>query len=127
MLKTLGSDYVGEPLMVMPTDASLLSSPTPPPILLKEKPPVRKTSDSRDRVDESLRYLLPQDSNVPYDMKHVIKKVRQRGKNDKRFPFLSFANFGVFEVGWARGGHCGGGCFIPPPRNGCRGDIFGGE
>ena len=41
-----------------------------------EKPPVRKTSDSRDRVDESLRYLLPQDSNVPYDMKHVVSKVR---------------------------------------------------
>lgn len=41
-----------------------------------EKPPVRKTSDTRDRVDESLRYLLPQDSNVPYDMKHVVSKVR---------------------------------------------------
>ncbi|CAN0057534.1 unnamed protein product, partial [Ectocarpus sp. 8 AP-2014] len=40
-----------------------------------QKPPVRKTSDSRDRVDESLRYLLPQDSNVPYDMKHVVSKV----------------------------------------------------
>ncbi|CAN0190596.1 unnamed protein product [Ectocarpus sp. 13 AM-2016] len=40
-----------------------------------EKPPVRKTSDFRDRVDESLRYLLPQDSNVPYDMKHVVSKV----------------------------------------------------
>ncbi|CAN0479042.1 unnamed protein product, partial [Ectocarpus sp. 12 AP-2014] len=31
--------------------------------------------DSRDRVDESLRYLLPQNSNVPYDMKHVVVKV----------------------------------------------------
>ncbi|CAN0422996.1 unnamed protein product, partial [Ectocarpus sp. 12 AP-2014] len=41
----------------------------------EKKPPVRKTSDSRDRVDESLRYLLPQDSNVPYDMKHVVSKV----------------------------------------------------
>ncbi|CBN78774.1 carboxylase [Ectocarpus siliculosus] len=45
------------------------------PLSCKEKPPVRKTSDSRDRVDESLRYLLPQDSNVPYDMKHVVSKV----------------------------------------------------
>ncbi|CAM9644640.1 unnamed protein product, partial [Sphacelaria rigidula] len=41
----------------------------------KEKPPVRRTTDSRDRVDESLRYLLPQDSNMPYDMKNVVKKV----------------------------------------------------
>lgn len=38
---------------------------------------MRKTSDSRDRIEESLRYLLPQDPNLPYDMKHVIKKVRQ--------------------------------------------------
>ncbi|CAM9190377.1 unnamed protein product [Hapterophycus canaliculatus] len=45
------------------------------PLSCKEKPPVRKTNDSRDRVDESLRYLLPQDSNVPYDMKHVVSKV----------------------------------------------------
>ncbi|CAM9435269.1 unnamed protein product [Pylaiella littoralis] len=45
------------------------------PLSSKEKPPARKTSDSRDRVDESLRYLLPQDSNVPYDMKHVVSKV----------------------------------------------------
>ncbi|CAN0454575.1 unnamed protein product [Ascophyllum nodosum] len=45
----------------------------------KEKPPVRKTSDSRERMDESLRYLLPQDSNIPYDMKHVVKKVVDDG------------------------------------------------
>lgn len=39
MLKPLGSDHAGVPLMVMPTDASLLSSPNPlpPPILLKRK------------------------------------------------------------------------------------------
>lgn len=49
--------------------------PTHPPAL-SEKPPVRNTSDSRDRMDESLRYMLPQDSNVPYDMKDVIAKVR---------------------------------------------------
>lgn len=42
---------------------------------ISEKPPVRRTTDSRDRVDESLRYLLPQDSNMPYDMKNVVKKV----------------------------------------------------
>lgn len=43
-------------------------------VYLAEKPPVRKTRDSRERVDESLRYLLPQDPNIPYDMKHVVKK-----------------------------------------------------
>lgn len=59
----------------VPCVCHYVGSPTPSNTPLTEKPPARKTSDIRDRVDESLRYLLPQDSNVPYDMKHVVSKV----------------------------------------------------
>ena len=37
--------------------------------------PVKPTEDSRDREEASLRYLVPDDPNVPYDMIEVIKKV----------------------------------------------------
>ncbi|CAM9751096.1 unnamed protein product, partial [Choristocarpus tenellus] len=45
------------------------------PSATSEKPPVRMTADSRERVDESLRFLLPQDSNIPYEVTSVVKKV----------------------------------------------------
>jgi len=42
------------------------------PLSNKEKPPQRKTSDSRDRVIPALDWMVPIDSKVPYDMLHVI-------------------------------------------------------
>jgi len=35
----------------------------------------KPTADPRERQEESLRYLVPDDPNVPYDMISVIKKV----------------------------------------------------
>lgn len=35
--------------------------------------------DSRFRKEESLRYLCPDDPNLPYDMTEVIKKVVDEG------------------------------------------------
>lgn len=37
--------------------------------------PYKVTSDSRYRSEESLRYLIPDDSNVAYDMLSVVKKI----------------------------------------------------
>lgn len=45
------------------------------PLNNKDQVPTRETHDSRDRVDESLRYLVPDDPNVPYDMMSVVRKV----------------------------------------------------
>lgn len=33
------------------------------------------TEDSRDRVEEGLRYIVPDDPNIPYDMKNLVSKV----------------------------------------------------
>jgi propionyl-CoA carboxylase beta chain len=41
--------------------------------------PVRQTSDPRERADESLRYIVPEDANQPYDMLEVIRKVVDDG------------------------------------------------
>ena len=45
------------------------------PLSNKEQPPHRKTSDPADRVDISLKTLVPNDSNRPYDMKELVKSV----------------------------------------------------
>lgn len=45
------------------------------PLNNREKPPVRPTEDYRERAEESLRLLVPDDPNVPYDMLSVVKKV----------------------------------------------------
>lgn len=45
------------------------------PLSNKSRAPVRKTADSADRVDVSLKTLVPQDSNKPYDMKELITTV----------------------------------------------------
>eukprot|EP01038_Epipyxis_sp_PR26KG_P005662 gene5662-7818_t len=45
------------------------------PMNNKEQPPVKETEDNRFRAEESLRYLVPDDPNLPYDMLSVIKKV----------------------------------------------------
>lgn len=46
------------------------------PLNSREKPPTITTEDTRDRREESLRYICPDDPNQPYDMLEVIKKVR---------------------------------------------------
>jgi propionyl-CoA carboxylase beta chain len=41
----------------------------------REKPPIRPTTDSPDRVEPSLDTLVPANPNKPYDMKELILKV----------------------------------------------------
>lgn len=50
------------------------------PLSNRENPPVRKTSDPADRVDISLRTLVPSDSNKSYDMKELVKGVADEGE-----------------------------------------------
>lgn len=45
------------------------------PLNNKSPVPVKSTSDTRDRKEEALRYMVPDDSNQPYDMLSVVKKV----------------------------------------------------
>ncbi|HEX6959671.1 MAG TPA: acyl-CoA carboxylase subunit beta [Ferrovibrio sp.] len=45
----------------------------------REKPPVRPTADSPDRVEPSLDTLVPPNPNKPYDMKELILKVVDDG------------------------------------------------
>ncbi len=44
-----------------------------------ESAPKRKTSDSADRVDVSLKTLIPKDSSRPYDMKELIHTIVDEG------------------------------------------------
>ena len=45
----------------------------------KEKPPVRPTPDSAERIEMSLDTLVPDNPNKPYDMKELILKVVDEG------------------------------------------------
>jgi propionyl-CoA carboxylase beta chain len=45
----------------------------------REKPPVRPTADPGDREDYSLDTLIPNNPNMPYDMKELITKVVDEG------------------------------------------------
>lgn len=45
------------------------------PLSNTDKPEPVPTNDVRDREEESLRYLVPDDANVPYDMIAVVKKI----------------------------------------------------
>ncbi|MBC7168597.1 acyl-CoA carboxylase subunit beta [Phenylobacterium sp.] len=45
----------------------------------RAKPPVRPTSDPADRQDFSLDTLIPNNPNMPYDMKELIGKVVDEG------------------------------------------------
>ena len=45
------------------------------PLSNQDEVPVKATMDRRDRQEESLRYLIPEDPNMPYDMLEVVKKV----------------------------------------------------
>jgi propionyl-CoA carboxylase beta chain len=45
------------------------------PLNNRDKAPVLSSDDSKERSEESLRYMVPDDPNLPYDMINVIKKV----------------------------------------------------
>lgn len=45
----------------------------------REKPPVRPTPDSPERIEESLDTLVPDNPNKPYDMRELIEKVVDEG------------------------------------------------
>ncbi|MEM9475006.1 MAG: acyl-CoA carboxylase subunit beta [Pseudomonadota bacterium] len=49
------------------------------PLSNREKPPVRPFYDDPDRVDASLDTLVPDNPNLPYDMKELILKVADEG------------------------------------------------
>jgi propionyl-CoA carboxylase beta chain len=49
------------------------------PLSNREKPPVRPFFDDVDRVETSLDTLIPENPNVPYDMKELILKVADEG------------------------------------------------
>ena len=60
-----------------------------------EEAPTVETTDSPDRICESLREILPANPNQPYDMKKVIKEVLDDGEFFEYFPH------------WARSIVCG--------------------
>ena len=62
-----------------PNDVSLLAATRELfeylPLSNKDEVPTKPTEDYRERQEESLRYLVPDDPNQPYDMMAVVKKV----------------------------------------------------
>jgi propionyl-CoA carboxylase beta chain len=40
-----------------------------------EDPPEKETSDSPDRINDELNYFIPDDPNLPYDIRKIIKEV----------------------------------------------------
>ncbi len=49
------------------------------PLSNRENPPVRPFFDSRDRLDDSLNSLVPENPNQPYDMRELVRKVADEG------------------------------------------------
>eukprot|EP00968_Pinguiococcus_pyrenoidosus_P010709 scaffold848_cov247-Pinguiococcus_pyrenoidosus.AAC.25 len=45
------------------------------PLSCNEEPPASATLDAPDRIDEGLRYLVPDDPNLPYDVRDLLKRV----------------------------------------------------
>ena len=74
-------------------DVKLLLSHLPSNNL--EHAPVTPSDDDPDRLCPELETLLPQNSNVPYDMKDVIRAVADDG------------NYLEYHAGWARSITCG--------------------
>jgi propionyl-CoA carboxylase beta chain len=46
----------------------------------REDPPRRATADPADRMDAALDSIVPSESNLPYDMKEVIRRVVDEGE-----------------------------------------------
>ena len=49
------------------------------PLNNREDPPVRPVFDKHDRIDESLDTLVPDNPNMPYDMKELVRKIADEG------------------------------------------------
>ncbi|MGF1660132.1 MAG: acyl-CoA carboxylase subunit beta [Rubrimonas sp.] len=49
------------------------------PLNNREAPPIRPFHDTRDRLDYSLDTLIPDNPNLPYDMKELVLKVVDEG------------------------------------------------
>ncbi|CUH76515.1 acyl-CoA carboxylase subunit beta [Tropicibacter naphthalenivorans] len=49
------------------------------PLNNREKPPVRPFFDDVDRIETSLDTIIPENPNMPYDMKELIHKVADEG------------------------------------------------
>jgi propionyl-CoA carboxylase beta chain len=70
-----------------------------------EDPPFVPTSDPRDRADEELDHILPDNPNKPYDMKDVIRRVVDDGdffevqEHWAGNILVGFARLGGFAVG----------------------------
>jgi len=50
------------------------------PLNNKDEPPVVHTDDPRTRSEECLKYIVPDDPNIPYDIKTVVSKIVDEGK-----------------------------------------------
>ncbi len=70
-----------------------------------EDPPFVPTTDPRDRADEELDHILPDNPNKPYDMKDVIRRVVDDGdffevqEHWAGNILIGFARLGGFAVG----------------------------
>ncbi|MGI8813464.1 MAG: acyl-CoA carboxylase subunit beta [Pyrinomonadaceae bacterium] len=70
-----------------------------------ENPPFVETDDPSDRRDESLRGVVPESANQPYDIRDVINRVADRGyffEVQERYAaniVVGFARLGGFSVG----------------------------
>jgi len=51
------------------------------PLNNTQDPPHRPSDDVPDRADDSLRYLVPDDPNVPYNMMDIISKIVDNGES----------------------------------------------
>lgn len=49
------------------------------PLNFREKPPIRQVYDSPDRIEDSLDTLVPDNPNLPYDIKEAICKIADEG------------------------------------------------
>ena len=56
------------------------------PLSNKDKAPVIENVDPRTRRDESLDFIIPPDSNTPYDMKNVIRPIVDEGNFFEMMP-----------------------------------------
>ncbi|CAM9331978.1 unnamed protein product, partial [Ectocarpus fasciculatus] len=75
------------------------------PLNNKDDIPVVPTEDTRDRAEEALKYIVPDDPNVPYDMKSLVSKVVDLGSVFEIMPdyaeniFCAFARMEGKTVG----------------------------
>ena len=49
------------------------------PLNNRDSVPVRPFYDAHDRIDESLDTLVPENPNIPYDMKELVEKIADEG------------------------------------------------